>query len=181
MYPLIQNNKWIKWRRFTQKKLHLFIRLGKSKIFYVRGDRGTTATVCVIQCDVKKLKVPMPYSMTYQWESSQKNEIFHEIRYTANHNILPYCDIVILTYCMAVPVSHEPVSPDSHKNLVKVSWLVKLYVIVLDLVNWHPDLRASEWIGVWANPMKLISLTFWVHHLMAWNENIKFLIAHMKV
>lgn len=42
--------------------------------------------------------------------------------------------MVMLTYCMAVPVSHKPESPDSHKNLVKVSALVRLYVMVLDRV-----------------------------------------------
>lgn len=29
--------------------------------------------------------------------------------------------VLMFTYCMAVPVPHKPVSPDSHKNFVKVS------------------------------------------------------------
>lgn len=40
----------------------------------------------------------------------------------------------MLTYCMAVPVPHKLVSPDSHKNCVKVSSLVRVYVMVLDRV-----------------------------------------------
>lgn len=82
----------------------------------------------------------------------------------------------MLTYCMAVPVPHIPVSPDSHKNFVNVSSLVRLYVMVLDRVNIHPDSEASEWIGVWGNPVNIISLVLWAHHLIVWNENIKFSI-----
>lgn len=73
---------------------------------------------------------------------------------------------------MAVPVPHKPVSPDSHKNCVKVSSLVRLYVIVLDRMYWHPKGVASEWIGVWGNPVKLDSLILKAHHLIVWNNNI---------
>lgn len=51
--------------------------------------------------------------------------------YIANNNILP---MVMLTYCMAVPVPQVTVFPDSHMNLVKVSSLVRLYVMVLERV-----------------------------------------------
>lgn len=81
--------------------------------------------------------------------------------------------MVILTYCMAVPVPQVPVSPDSHKNLVNVSWLVRLYVMVLDCVYWHPDREASEWIGVLAKVMKLNSLALLAHHPILWNHNKK--------
>lgn len=81
--------------------------------------------------------------------------------------------MVILTYCMAVPVPQVPVSPDSHKNLVNVSWLVMLYVMVLDRVYWHPDREASEWIGVLANVMKLNSLALLAHHPILWNHSKK--------
>lgn len=67
--------------------------------------------------------------------------------------------MVILTYCMAVPVSHKPVSPDSHKNLVKTSQ------VVYDGLYWHPEREASEWIGVWVNTVKLNSAAFWAHHV----------------
>lgn len=40
--------------------MHLFIYLEKFKIFYVRGDRSTTPTLCVIQSDVKKLTYQFP-------------------------------------------------------------------------------------------------------------------------
>lgn len=90
-------------------------------------------------------------------------------KFTKNPNNLP---MLILTYCIAVPVPHIPVSPDSHKNFVNVSSLVRLYVIVLERLYWHPrpDRVDSEWIGVWANPVKLNSLAFWAHHLMVWNN-----------
>lgn len=81
--------------------------------------------------------------------------------------------MVILTYCMAVPVPQLPVFPDSHKNLVKVSWLVRLYVMVLDRVYWQPDWETSEWMGVWGNFVKLISLAFWAHHPIVWNHSMK--------
>lgn len=98
---------------------------------------------------------------------NQNNEMFHGFRYTANNNILP---MVILTYCMAVPVPQLPVFPDSHKNLVKVSWLVRLYVMVLDRVYWHPNGVAFEWFGVWDNPVNIFLPAFWAHHLIVWNN-----------
>lgn len=101
---------------------------------------------------------------------NQNNEMFHGFRYTANNNILP---MVILTYCMAVPVPQLPVFPDSHKNLVNVSWLVRLYVMELDRVYWQPDWETSEMIGVWGNFVKLISLAFWAHHPIIWNHSMK--------
>lgn len=88
-------------------------------------------------------------------------------KFTKNPNNLP---MLMLTYCIAVPVPHIPVSPDSHKNFVNVSSLVRLYVIVLDRVYWQFAKEACEWIGVWANPVKLNSLAFWAHHLMVWNQ-----------
>lgn len=77
-----------------------------------------------------------------------------------------------LTYCMAVPVPHKPVSPDSHKNCVKVSSLVRVNVMVLDRMYWHPNGVASEWIVVWGNPVKLDSPILREHHLIVWNDNI---------
>lgn len=56
----------------------------------------------------------------------------NRLRYSIHSDNLPV--VLMLTYCMAVPVPHKPVSPDSHKNFVKVSSLVRLYVMVLDLV-----------------------------------------------
>lgn len=101
---------------------------------------------------------------------NQNNKMFHGFRYTANNNILP---MVILTYCMAVPVPQLPVFPDSHKNLVKVSWLVSLYLMVLDRVYWQPDWETSEVIGVWGNFVKLNSLALWAHHPIVWNHSMK--------
>lgn len=76
----------------------------------------------------------------------------------------------MLTYCIAVPVPHKPVSPASHKNFVNVSSLVRLYVVVLDLMNIQPDWETSERTGVWGNPVKINSPALWAHHLMVWNN-----------
>lgn len=81
--------------------------------------------------------------------------------FIGNYNSLP---MLILKYCIAVPEPQKLYSPDSHKNLVKISSLVRLYVMVLD---WFP---ASEWRGVWDNLVKLGSFFFWIHHPIVWNH-----------
>lgn len=83
--------------------------------------------------------------------------------------------LLMLTYCTAVPVPHIPVSPDSHKNSVKMSSLVRLYVMTLERVYWQPEGKAFEWIGVWTIPVKLNSPSFRAHHLIVLNDSIKLL------
>lgn len=84
-------------------------------------------------------KILFPFS----FDSLKSTQVL--LRYILNYSILP---VLMFKYCMAVPVPQKPVYPDSHKNLVNVSWLVRLYMMVLDRVYWHPDGEASEWTGV---------------------------------
>lgn len=92
----------------------------------------------------------------------------NRLRYSIHSDNLPV--VLMLTYCMAVPVPHIPVTPDSHKIFVKVSSLVRLYVIVLDRVYWHPNGVAFEWFEVWDNPVNIFLPAFWAHHLIVWNN-----------